>query len=424
MNVIFDKNAKKDSKAEEEVQTFLKEIETLEKNLNSTVIICQDGKSLAYYIRCSISVNIVCPLLDLNARLDPKSQDSFRANRELLLEHNTFKRMKLDAENGREFSDIIIEYSKEYTPEKPLKVWGGQHRSKAIQDALGKTKTPRYHGFRVYFCLSKKQRTELALISNTNINVSNDTFDRLLEETYVGTKLREWCYKVGLLKTQEDFPDVGSRSEKISVKLARTFIVNFFQGKQEGEKLSDNELDKHIYIPYLCESGASLDQKYSEIVDEFGESIWNDMSLLKAGKAFASLHKDQYEAVKNSKKIENRKSFWNKALTESVLSGWSFVAGLLQSHPNRLNNHLQIPKTTKNIPDPLNAKEMSLFRHEQDDATYRGLGTRSALKDRQRMAQVFLARSLVKNSALDRKLLNKAVSQVVGLKALERGYSK
>ena len=166
-----------------------------------------------------------------------------------------------------------------------------------------------------------------------------------------------------------------------------------------------------------------MDTEYENVINKYGDSIWNDSALLEAGKAFASLHKAQYTAVKTSKSIKNLKGFRNKAMTESVLSAWAYIAALLQSDTKRLQNHYRIPKTKKNIPDPLNAKEMSNFRHDSDDPTYRGLGTRSAVKDRQRMAQLFLARSLESDSVIDKNLIDKAVSQVVGLKSLQKGYT-
>jgi hypothetical protein len=423
MNILFDNDAKHNSEVEARVLEFLERIETRERGIKSPVIVCQDGRSGSYYTKCAIPARIVYSLLDLDARLDPNSDASFRANRELLLNHNTYKRMRQDAENGREFNDLIVEYSKEYSPEKPLKVWGGQHRSKAIQEAFQSTGISRFHGFRVYFCLSKEQRTELALVSNTNIAVSNDLFDRLQEETLVGTELREWCWKIGLLQAEDDFPDKASTSEKISVKLARTFIVNFFLGMVRGEEIQDEkELDKNIYEPYLCESGAGLDPEYDNIVREYGSAIWSNQQLIRAGTAFAELNQAQRNAVKSSDKIKNLKSFRNKALTASVLAGWSFVAGLLQSYPQRLENHLQIPKTTRSIPDPLNAQGMSTFRHDQDPPTYRGLGTRSDQKERQRMAQVFLAKSTLPAASLDEKLLDQAVHQVVGIQSMQKGY--
>ncbi len=256
--------------------------------------------------------------------------------------------------------------------------------------------------------------------------MSNDLFDRLQEETVVGVKLREWCYQVGLLKKPEDFPDQGSRTERVTVKLARTFVTNFLHGKNKGEQLAGSAFDSNVYEPYLCESGVQLDSEYDAIVTALGDAIWTDKALIEAGKAFAELHKCQQEAVKQSahqKKLKNLKGFRNKAFTESVISSWAFVAGLLQADSKRLANHYAVPKSAKGIPDPLNAREMSTFSHDSDDATYRGLGTRSALKDRQRMAQVFLARSLKKDIPIDKTLMNKAVSQVVGIKSIQKGYT-
>jgi len=305
-------------------------------------------------------------------------------------------------------------------------VWGGQHRIKAISNAH--TRTNRYHGFRIYFDLTKDQRTDVALISNTNISVSNDTFDRIIEDTIYGGKLRKWCQMVGFLDENEDFPDVGSRTEKITVKKARSFVVNFYLGQERGRELKGNELDKNTYEPYLAETGIkgstgiAADTFYSRIMDQY--DILSDLKLLTAGQKFLALHKAQYKAVADPKNsMSNSKNYRNKAFVESVLCGWSYVAGLLQSHEERLNNHYRIPKTSRTIPDPLNADEMSKYKHDKDKETYRGLGTRSALPDRQRIAQLFLAKSLEENAFIDEKLMNKAVSQVIGLQSLSQGYA-
>ena len=304
-----------------------------------------------------------------------------------------------------------------------MKVWGGQHRSKAIQDAFTKRKVSRYHGFRVYFCLSKEQRSELALISNTNIKVSNDLFDRQLEETLVGPYLREWCVKVGLLKQDEDFPDVGSKSEKITTQGARTFIVNFYKGKEKSQSINPEKIDYNVYEPYLCSSGIVLDIEYQKLIELLRNKLWTEVALIQAGQAFANLHNAQYDAIKKSKL--NRKGFRIKALTPAIISSWSYIAGLLQSDSNqsRRDNHLAIPQLARGAIDPLNSIEMSTFKHDQLPKTYRGLGTRSDVKERQRLAQVFLARSLIQNSPIDKALLNKAVSQAVGLKAMSKGYT-
>jgi len=418
-NTVFDQSSTTNVDVDKAVSDFLSKIKTLEVSQGNKIIIHQDGVERSYYIRCCLLGKTATPIIDLNARLIPESTDSFRANRELLLKHKTFQRMSQDAASGREFNDIIVEYNTSYSPEKPLKVWGGQHRSRAIQIASDK-EISRYHGFRVYFCLTKEQRSALALVSNTNINVSNDLFDRQLEETLIGPHLRKWCERVGLLSQGQDFPDAGSRAERVTTQAGRTFIVNFFLGKKRGAKLTAEQLDRNFYEPYLCQSGV-LDEQYSTIVTSHDGSLWNDKGLEEAGKAFAELDKAQSEAIRKSK--INRKGFRTKALTLSVLPAWAYVAGLLQAHPVRLKNHLALPKTAKNAPDPLNALEMSRYKHDEDPPTYRGLGNRSSMQDRQRMAQLFLARSLDSEANFERKLLDRAVSTVRGLKSLSKGYT-
>jgi hypothetical protein len=331
--------------------------------------------------------------------------------------------MVADAKKGREFNDIIVEYCTAYSPEKPLKVWGGQHRSSAISDAV--TVANRYHGFRIYFDLTKKQRSELALISNTNMNVSNDTFARIIEETEFENKLRDWARIVGLLGPKDDFPDsAGKAGDKITVKRARSFIINFYDAQKLGETLAADQLDQRVYEPYMSKTGVILDPKYKEVMDT--RDILKDNALIDAGKAFNAMHRAQIEAIDKTPELARKKAYRTKALIESVLCGWSFVAGLLQTHPTRLANHYQIPKTDpkKGIVDPLNADEMSRYKHEWDRETYRGLATRTELKDRQRAAQLFLAKSAKADVVLNKALMDEAVSQVFALIGLSRGYAK
>ena len=423
--VIFDVNATETHEIKELVLAFLGNINVLEKEHGMDLLIFQDGANGAYYIKCSLTGKEAVNLCDLNAKLEP-TNESYRANRKLFTEHITYKRMESDAKKGREFNDIIVEYNLSYTPEQPLKVWGGQHRVKSITSAINQQQ--RYHGFRIYFNLSKKQRTDVALVSNTNISVSNDTFDRIIEDTIYGGILRDWCKSIGFLGPTDDFPDVGSRSEKITVKKARSFIVNYYLGKEKGRNLSSSDIDKNVYEPYLAGSGIkgtseiNVDKEYDDVMNK--NDILKDAELLEAGKRFLALHNAQYRSVaESSGKIPNNKSFRNKAFVESVLCGWSYVAGLLQHHTERLNNHYQIPKTTAKIIDPLNSVEMSKYKHDGDKETYRGLGTRSSPTDRQRIAQLFLAKSLNSNSSIDEKLMEKAVNQVVGILSLTGGYA-
>lgn len=416
-SIVFDSNADFSRAIEESVQEFLQAATTLEVEKNSPVFVFQDGKSRAYYITCHIRGHVAARLSDTDARLVVESDEAYRANRELLFNHKTFKTMKEDALEGREFNDIIVEYSTAYNVSKPLKVWGGQHRTHAIIGAS--SEVSRFHGFRVYFGLSAAQRMEVALISNTSISVSDDTFDRMVEETMFGDVLRRWCRNADLLPSDRDFPDVGSRAEVVTVKLARSFIINFYKGQDEAGPLASDHLDEKYYDTYIAESGSGVDPEYKNIVSN--TDILKDSSLLEAGKRFAELHRIQRKCVENSTKIQNRKGYRNKAFVHSVLCGWSFVAGLLQSHPERLRNHYKVPKTSSKVPDPLNAKVMSEFRHDTDAPTYRGLGTRSGQKDRQRIAQLFLARSL-SGGVMDKELMIAAVSKVVGLQNLKKGY--
>lgn len=260
-------------------------------------------------------------------------------------------------------------------------------------------------------------------VSNTNMNVSFDTFDRIIEETRYGNKLRDWARNIKLLGPSDDFPDSrGAAGEKISVKRARCFIVNFYEAQESFGNLTAEQLDRTIYEPYMAKSGV-VDPKYDAVMQ--AHDVATDSALLEAGQAFAALHHAQLDAAKQNPDLSVKAVFRNKALIESVLCGWSFIAGLLQSHPDRLKNHYQVPQTDgkKDITDPLNALEMSRYKHRDlDPVTYRGLGTRTDLKDRQRLAQLFLAKSLKPDVVLNRGLMDQAVSQVVALTALAKGY--
>jgi hypothetical protein len=419
--IEFDKHSTPNAAIVKLVEEMLRHIITLETEMQLPIIIFQDGANGAYNAKFSLLASTAKQVCDLDAKLDFSQSESYRANRTLLKQNLTYKKMMADAKQGREFNDIIVEYTTVYTPEKPLKVWGGQHRISALSEAADQIN--RYHGFRIYFDLTKKQRNEVAFISNTNIAVSNDTFDRMIEEAEYGNKLRQWARNAGLLDAGEDFPDSGAKSDKITVKKARSFIVNFYLAQEQGKGLAALELDQRVYEPYLCKSGSDIvDPEYARLMNS--RDILKDEALLDAGKAFFKLHRAQVSAARKEKALA-RKAFRNKALIESVLCGWSYVAGLLQSHSDRLANHYQLPKTDakKGVPDPLSANEMSRYKHELDRETYRGIGARSDIKDRQRVAQLFLAKSAKSDVVLTKTFIDKVVSQVFGLTSLARGYT-
>jgi hypothetical protein len=214
---------------------------------------------------------------------------------------------------------------------------------------------------------------------------------------------------------------VGSHAERITTQGARSFVVSFFKGRQAGEQVREDQLDKNTYEPYLCQTGIALDEEYRQLTEKIGNELWADKELLDAGKAFARLHKAQFDAIRKSK--SNYKVFRMKAMSPSVLTAWAYVAGLLKPHPRRLQVHLTVPQPPKGAPDPLNAEEMANFRYYQDVDSSRGLGTRSIMKDRQRMAQVFLARSMDPEATLEKKLLNQAVNQFTALRFFSKGYT-
>ena len=388
------------------LEYFRKNIATLENKLKIPFILFQDGKSRGYYIECHIEGKVAAPLMDYDAVLDPDQQEEFRANRALKPWHIAFIAMQNDAKKGRQFSDIITEYDKSYKSDLPLKVFGGQHRGKSIEEAINKG-ISRYHGFRVYFGLTMEQRGEIIQISNTNIQISPDLLDRV-SETQIRSGLRRWCKEVGLLKNKQDFADSKNVEGIITVKLARTFVVNFYDGKEYK-----GNIDENVFNPYICKSGYIVDENYDRLLKAIGKEIWENKSLFEAGKNFAFLHKKQMEMIDANPELKNIKEFRVKALSAAVVSSWSFVVGLLQRDSKRLERHYTIPKIRKDR-DPLNAEEMSIAKHHTDDPTYRGLGTRSTKKDKGRLVRLFLF-----NSNIERKKgLSKDVIEA-GIKGYE-----
>lgn len=125
MKINFDKNASKDSEVEKAVEDFLHVVKPLEAVYNMPTMVFQDGVQGSYYIKCSLLAKDAARLCDLNAKLDVKNVESYRANRDLLLSHTTYLKMESDSANGREFNDIIVEYNTSYDRDTPLKVWGG-----------------------------------------------------------------------------------------------------------------------------------------------------------------------------------------------------------------------------------------------------------------------------------------------------------
>lgn len=356
-NFVLGKNTPNPNESVEDlISVFMSEIETMESMKKVPFILFQDGKSRAYYIECHIQASIGMPLIDNDAVLDPDEQEQFRLQRELQPNNPAFLRMCSDAIENRQFSDIISEYDNSYRPETPLKILGGQHRIEAIKKALENDSVSRYHGFKIFFGLSIDQRNEIAQIANTNIAISTDLIDRM-QETVRGPQLRNFCHQIDLLPQIEDFADRKNLEGRITVRLARTFVVNFL----EGRKIKNKDFQGKAYMPYACKSGQD-DPKYSSWVQN--KAIWNDAALLAAGKHFADLHKKQMAAASRDKEL-NKGEYKNKAISMAVLSSWALVAGLLQNNVTALEKLYALPKKAGDK-DPLGVKAMAESRHPKD----------------------------------------------------------
>jgi hypothetical protein len=381
------------------IKRLRQEIPTLESKMKLPFLVLQDGKSKAYYIECHLNAQTAMPLIDLEAALDPDEQEEFRLQRNPKLSHKAFIKMREDAIENRQFSDIIVEYDEHYRPDKPLKVLGGQHRSLAIQEALKKKKN-RNHGYKIYFNLNVEQRNEIAQIANTNIAISPDLIDRM-QETLRGPKLRMFCQKIGILDKGSDFADRKNSEGIVTVRQMRSFIVNFF----EGRKHTGDDFDTTLFMPYVCKAG-QVDLKYLEISKN--DNIWNDPGLIETGKNFTKLHKKQREVVENNISLKGNSEYKNKAISLALISSWAFVAGCLQGKKDKLNKLFNLPDGAKKD-DPLVAKLMSDSSHPTDDETYRGLGTRYSEKDKGRLTELFLLYTESKGTKITKDLIDAAI---------------
>jgi len=214
--------------------------------------------------------------------------------------------MEKDAIARRSFEDIVIEYDTSYRSNKPLKVYGGQHRITAITKAF-KAGVSVPHGVRVYFRLSREQKVEIAIVNNTSIAVPNDLLDRMHEQM-MGTELRDWCQKTKLLGPGQDLAD--KRDPDIpTARIARTLIVNYYLGIEAK--------DDNFHQPILCKSGG-IDEDYERIRKQIH---WDNKNFIEMGSQYARLHKVQSERVRN-RDYDNFAEFARKcSLTQLLQAG-------------------------------------------------------------------------------------------------------
>jgi hypothetical protein len=340
-----------------------------------------DERTGAHYCECHIKAQKLLELSTIDVPLDPDEQPEYRANRELVEDHVAFEKMREDAIAKRTFSNLVAEYNTSYDSEHPLKIIGGQHRWTALREALEKG-ADQYHGVKVYFGLDPDQRLDVQLISNTNIAVSQDLFDRM-QETLSGPELRDWCQKVGLLPAGTDFADKRERARPLTVRAARTFIVNYFRGKA----VADLDFEKADTTPTLPKTGVP-DGDWEELKSK-NAKLFDDPGLREAGREFAALMVAQRKAFspEGAKKGQGNIDFAEKAHNYAVISGWAFVAGCLHANKTRRDRHFGLKSASGK--DPLNAAILAKGRHRTDPENYRGLGYRTDAKERGRIVELF-----------------------------------
>ena len=291
---------------------------------------------------------------------------------------------------------MVLEYDTSYRSKKPLKVYGGQHRLRAITKAQPQ-KAGTLHGVRVYFGLSREQKVEIATINNTVITVAYDLLDRMHEQS-LGPELRDWCQRTGLLEQRTDFSDRRS-PDVLTVRLARTLVMNFYRGK------GAREIDG-FHQPVLSKSGG-VDPEYVKLRQHLN---WEDNCLLEMGKEFARLHKVQRESV-SGRETDDYAEYARKALSLAVVASWAYAAGLFNSDPNYLKNLYALCDKLAPGEDPLNAKALSkACLKGTDPETYRGLGTRSSPGELGRMLEVFLVMA-EKGKKITKDLANAAIKR-------------
>jgi hypothetical protein len=227
--------------------------------------------------------------------------------------------------------------------------------------------------------LNTDQRLDVQLISNTNIAISQDLFDRM-QETSRGPELRKWCQQVGFLEEKQDFADRRQRGGAITVQVARTFITNYYRGRA----IDSTKFEVTDSTPALCPSGEH-DPDW-EALKKNNRNLWTDKKLQEAAKQFAALVRSQRVAFAG-KTPKPKPDYPEKAANAAVLSAWAFVAGMLHGNEARLKRHFGLTNTAGK--DPLNAAALAKGRHKSDPENYRGLGYRTDPRERGRFVELF-----------------------------------
>jgi len=374
-NTMSSKAVPTAAKQSENFTTFLHQFTPLEA---TTVHPLTDHRTEAVYCECHVKASKLIAFGTTDVPLDPEDQAEYRANREIVENAPAYARMIDDAILRRSFSNVVAEFTTEFDEAHPLKIIGGQHRFEAIRNAL-QNGIDEYHGVKVYFDLNMEQRLDVQLISNTNIAISGDLFDRM-HETVMGPELRNWFQSVGLLEAGQNFADRRARGGPISVQLARTFILNYF----EGAKVDAKKFDVTETTPELCSTGVrDVDWEH---LRTSRSSLWKDAGLIRAGKEFAALMKAQRAAFTKGQR-KSPPDYPEKTTNPAILAAWAYIAGMIRDNDVRLKRHFGLAGATGH--DPLNVSALVKGKHKSDPEQYRGLGYRTDPKERGRFAELF-----------------------------------
>ena len=369
-------SSKKDDGTAAEFSEFCNEFEPLEPAASLLLLI--DNRTGARYCECHIKASKIVELTTTDVPLDP-DEPEYRANREIVTNAPAFAKMQADALARRSFSNIVGEYTKEVDEAHPLKIIGGQHRIEAIRKAYEDSGVDEHHGMKIYFGLNMDQRLDVQLISNTNIAISGDLYDRM-QETVMGPELRNWAQSVGLLEVGSDFADRRVRGGPISVQMARTFVTSYYAGKAiDVKKFETTET-----TPTLCPSG-QIDDAWEKLRDG-KHDIWKDKELKRAATEYSKLIDAQRGAFKTSKP-KPKPDYPEKATNPAILAAWAYIAGMLHNNAVRLDRHYALSQAVGK--DPLNASSLAAGRHKTDPDNYRGLGYRTDSKERGRLVELF-----------------------------------
>lgn len=377
------------------VREFVKLFAPVEAE-SGELLVFTDNRTNAHYCECHVRASKFIAQSTTDVSLDPEEQGEYRANRDLVENHAAFERMKEDAQKKRSFSNIVAEFNPEQNLDKPLGVIGGQHRTEAIRGGL--SQADEYHEIKVYFGLDPDQRLDVQVVSNTVIAVSGDLYDRMLE-TVKGPELRDWCHDTGLLDAEKDFGDKTQRGGPWTVRLARSFIINYYEGK----KSAGANFDTSETSPILPAVGA--ESSLWDALRKRKPSIWADEKLKEAGKHFAKLVAAQRKAFADTK---GNADYKEKAQNIAVLSAWAYTAGLLSDNKVRLTRHYEL--SDKVGKDPLNAAALAKGKHKTDPENYRGLGYRTDAKERGRLVELFHLQT-EKGEGISPALVNVAIAK-------------